>query len=187
MRILTAAVTALAAVGVTVAGPATADHPAGPKQPQGFWVAGDLHVHTIYGHDTCVTPTEAWDPDSTDRAARRPCEDAYTLGFAPAQRLDDALARGLDFVALTDHNNVVNQTDPDVLQWVADHPAFAVVPGYENSQPGHVQMLGARSCYDNAGPVPDAVIRCDELVTDRPLTVKAALIAFWVLSASLLP
>src|SRR5213594_4179703 len=51
----------------------------GPDPPRGSWLAGDLHVHTIYGHDTCVTPTEAWDPSSTDRAARRPCSDPYTV------------------------------------------------------------------------------------------------------------
>src|SRR5438067_3966746 len=115
----------------------------GPEPPPGWWVAGDLHVHTIYGHDTCVTPAEAWDPTMTDRSARRPCRDAYTVSFTPTQRLQEALDRGLGFVAITDHNNVVNQSDPDELGWRQDHPGFIYLPGYENSQPGHVQMLGA--------------------------------------------
>lgn len=167
----------LAAVLLSTAVPALAGHPptAGPKPPRGFWVAGDLHVHTIYGHDTCITPDSAWDPSSPDRSARTSCEDAYTVGFAPADRLDDALARGLDFVALTDHNNVVNQQDPTVLDWTAAHPGFAVVPAYENSQPGHVQMLGARSCIGNAGPLPGATIECDQAVADRSAAGEAAL------------
>src|SRR3954451_11253954 len=135
--------------------------------PTGFWVAGDLHVHTIYGHDTCITPSEAWDPSSPDRATRRPCEDAYTMGFTPAQRLDEAANRGLDFVAITDHNNVVNQTDPEVLGWRSAHPGFVYVPGYENSQPGHVQMLGATACYGNAGRIDGSTIECDQAVADR--------------------
>jgi hypothetical protein len=145
------------------------------KMPVGFWVAGDLHVHTIYGHDTCTTPTEAWDPASTDRNARRSCADPYTVGFTPTQRLDEAEQRGLDFVALTDHNNVVNQTDPDVIAWTQEHPSFVFVPAYENSQPGHVQMLGARSCYGNDGAIVGAVIECDQKVADKSAAGEAAL------------
>jgi hypothetical protein len=161
--------------GILTAGPVVA-HPAGhPRPPVGFWVAGDFHVHTVYGHDTCLTPTEAWDYESPDREARRPCEDAYTVGFRPEQRLDDAVARGLDFIAVSDHNNVVNQQDPAVLAWISAHPQFAVVPAYENSQPGHVQMLGARSCYDNAGAVPAATVECARLVTDQSAAGETAL------------
>jgi hypothetical protein len=162
-------------IGVLAAGAAGARPEAGPRPPAGFWVAGDLHVHSTYGHDTCITATEAWDYESPDRSARRPCEDPYTLGFPPEQRLDDALARGLDFVAITDHNNVVNQQDPAVLAWVAAHPGFAVVPAYENSQPGHVQMLGARSCYGNAGAITDATVECARLVADTSAAGESAL------------
>src|SRR5437764_3278628 len=87
----------------------------GPEPPTGFWVAGDLHVHTIYGHDTCITPTQAWDPNSPDRSARTSCDAAYTVSFTPEQRFGEASARGLDFLAITDHNNVVNQSDPAEL------------------------------------------------------------------------
>jgi hypothetical protein len=174
---LSRVVAAVAVAGLLTAGSAVAGQsgPSGPKPPKGFWVAGDLHVHTIYGHDTCVTATEAWDPASPDRSARTDCGDIYTIGFAPATRLDDALARGLDFTAITDHNNVVNQQDPEVLAWVAAHPDFAVLPAYENSQPGHVQMLGARSCVGNDGPLPDQTVECDEAVTDRTATGETAL------------
>lgn len=183
MRTLTRVAAAAVVGAVLVAAPAVAGHGStagklakpGSQPPAGFWVAGDLHVHTIYGHDTCITPTEAWDPSSPDRAARTDCGDAYTVGFAPATRLDDALARGLDFTALTDHNNVVNQQDPDELAWIAAHPDFTVIPAYENSQPGHVQMLGARSCIGNTGPLPDETIECDQKVTDKTAAGETAL------------
>src|SRR5439155_12892684 len=113
------------ALAVALAAPvASGAHAAGPKPPAGFWVAGDLHVHTIYGHDTCITPTTAWDDSSPNRAARTSCGDAYTVSFTPMQRLQEALDRGLDFVAITDHNNVVNQTDPDELSWLRTHATF---------------------------------------------------------------
>jgi len=162
-----AAAVAVAVATPVLAAPGSGGTANGPKPPTGFWVAGDLHVHTIYGHDTCITPTSAWDPSSPDRAARTSCADAYTIGFTPAQRLAEAQQRGLSFVALTDHNNVVNQTDPDVLAFEAANSGFVVVPGYENSQPGHVQMLGARSCYGNAGALPGTTIECDQKVADK--------------------
>jgi hypothetical protein len=176
-RTLRLAAGLVAGTAMLAAVPAVARPEHHPKPPVGFWVAGDLHVHTIYGHDTCITPAEAWDPDSTDRSARVACEDPYVVGFAPADRLEDALTRGLDFVALTDHNNVVNQTDPAVLAWAAAHPDFAVVPAYENSQPGHVQMLGARACYAVTGDIPGSLINCDKAMTkdDRTATGETAL------------
>jgi len=170
-----------ACLSLTAAGPVLADSTLsdssghGPRPPAGFWVAGDLHVHTIYGHDTCIDPTTAWDPSSTDRAARRSCEAPYTVGFTPAQRLQEAQQRGLNFVALTDHNNVVNQTDPDALAFQAANPGFVWLPAYENSQPGHVQMLGARSCYGNDGAITGSLIECDQQVADKSAAGETAL------------
>ncbi len=169
MRVLAGFTSAVVVAGSVVAGAV------GPPPPRGFWVAGDLHVHTIYGHDTCVTPTEAWDPSSTDRAARRPCSDPQTVSFTPAQRLQEADDRGLDFVAISDHNNVVNQSDPEVLAWQVAHPGFVAIPAYENSQPGHVQMLGASACFGNAGAIEGATIQCDQLVSDQSADGEAAL------------
>jgi len=147
----------------------------GPKPPQGFWVAGDLHVHTIYGHDTCITPTQAWDTSTPNRAARTSCDAPYTVSFTPAQRFGEALSRGLSFLTISDHNNVVNQTDPDELAWRAAHPSFVAIPAYENSQPGHVQMLGARACYSNTGPIAGATVECDHDVTDQSAAGETAL------------
>jgi hypothetical protein len=163
---------AVAGTSTTHHQPPAAAHHGGDT---GTWIAGDLHVHTIYGHDTCITPTTAWDPSSTSRDSRRSCADAYTVGFTPAQRLQEALDRGLGFVAITDHNNVVNQTDPDVLDWESAHPAFIPVPGYENSQPGHVQMLGATACYGNDGRIAGSTIECDQAVADKSAAGETAL------------
>jgi hypothetical protein len=138
-----------------------------PPPPVGFWVAGDLHVHSIYGHDTCITPTTAWDETSPDRGARVACEDPYTVGYSPRHRYAEADRRGLDFLAITDHNNVVNQKAPAALAWLREHPGFVAIPAYENSQPGHVQMLGARGCISNTGLVPGAVVKCNQYVTDQ--------------------
>src|ERR1044072_6391567 len=111
--------TAIVAVCLATVSPAHAVQ--GPKPPKGFWVSGDLHVHTIYGHDTCVTPTQAWDPSTPDRSARRACSDAYTISFTPVQRFREAFSRALDFLTISDHNTVVNQTDPAELAWLAAH------------------------------------------------------------------
>ena len=154
---------AAAALAAAFLPAAHADSAAAPA-PAGEWVAGDLHVHTIYGHDTCTSPTDAWDYTQPDRSVRRPCEDPYTWAFPPGERLADAEQRGLDFVALSYHNNVVGQGDPGYTSYVG--PVLKV-PAYENSQPGHVQMLGARSCYDNDGAVPGAVVECGAMVTDQ--------------------
>lgn len=154
---------------ISVAVPASASsqsHAAGPA-PAGFWIPGDLHVHTIFGHDVCITPLTAWDDTKPSRAARHSCEEPYTWGFPPADRLQEAYDRGLGFVALTDHNNVLNQTDPTVLAWRKAHPGFLQIPGYENSQAGHVQMIGARGCYGTNGRVPHRVIGCSDYATDK--------------------
>ena len=103
--------------------------------------------------------------DGPGRLAGR--ADPYTVGYTPAHRLQEADNRGLGFVALSDHNNVVNQHDPAVLDWERAHPRFVAIPAYENSQPGHVQMLGARSCYGNHGRIRHQVIECDTAVADR--------------------
>ena len=165
----------VAIVVVCLAATSTSFAANGPKPPKGSWVAGDLHVHTIYGHDTCITPTQAWDPSTPDRSARKSCDAAYTVSFTPVERFDEAATRGLNFLAITDHNNVVNQTDPAELAWLAAHPSFVAIPAYENSQPGHVQMLGARACYSNTGPIPGATVECDHDVTDQTSTGETAL------------
>jgi hypothetical protein len=97
-------------------------------QPAGTWVAGDLHVHTTYSHDSYGGP------DDQDTGP----DEAYTLGLTTGQQFASAAARGLDYLAITDHNDVRSQADPGF-----GSSGVIGVPGFENSLDGHAQMLGA--------------------------------------------
>ena len=99
----------------------------------GEWLAGDLHVHSTLSHDSYGGPGD----DNTGP------EEAYTFGFPVIGQFANAAARDLDFLAITDHNDVRSQ-DP-----AAGFGAFGVigVPGYEKSLAGHAQMLGATRVY----------------------------------------
>lgn len=101
------------------------------------WPAGDLHVHTTFSHDSYGGPSD----DNTGP------EEAYTLGHPVTSQFAVASARGLDFVAITDHNDVRSQDDPGF-----GSAGVIGVPGYEASYRGHAQMLGAARVYEG----PDA-------------------------------
>ena len=98
----------------------------------GEWLAGDLHVHTTYSHDSYGGPTD----DNTGP------EDFFTLGFPVFGDFALAATRGLDYLAITDHNDVRSQADP-----AFGSNGVLGIPGYENSLDGHAQMLGARKLY----------------------------------------
>ena len=85
------------------------------------WLAGDLHVHTTYSHDVWGGP----DDDNTG------LDESYTWGWTPGQQIAIATARGLNFVALTDHN----RTDALFADDYASS-ALTLVPGYEHSLAG---------------------------------------------------
>ncbi len=110
-------------------------HAAPQASSDGVWLAGDLHVHTTYSHDS-------WDPIADDEES-----EPWTLGHSVANQFAIAASRGLDFLAITDHNDIRAQTDPG-------YGSMGVLPidGYENSLSGHAQMLGAASCYAPDGP-----------------------------------
>src|SRR3954449_3796089 len=101
---------------------------------RGEWLAGDLHVHTTYSHDSYGGPGD----DNTGP------DEAYTLGHTVTDDFAIAASRGLRYKAVTDHNDIRSQTDPGF-------GAFGVLPihAYENSLHGHAQMLGATRLYDN--------------------------------------
>lgn len=110
----------------------------------GEWLAGDLHVHTCYSHDAYCGPAD----DNTGP------DDFYTLSGTVDERFAEAAAKGLDFLAITDHNRVESSSDPGF----ASHGVLGV-PGYENSARGHAQMLGATRIYDNGAALAADMIR----------------------------
>lgn len=119
----------LLAAAAAVALPGTRVEAAEPE-----WLAGDLHVHSCYSHDSWCGP----DDDNTTM------DEAYTAGGTIEERFLEASSRGLDFLAITDHMDVRSQSDPGF----GSHGVIGV-PGYENSVRGHAQMLGATSVFDN--------------------------------------
>lgn len=88
------------------------------------WLKGDWHVHTTRSGDAC-------DPRAEDDACGT---GIWRSGLRPDEMVAYAAARGLDYVAITDHNQ-----EP----WQPDEPGpIPVVPGYEASLgavagPGH--------------------------------------------------
>lgn len=88
---------------------------------QGVWLAGDLHCHSVYSHDVWSGPED----DNTGY------EEFYTHGHTPGEQIALATLRGLDFLAITDHNRVESIHAPDYAS-----PSLTLVPGYEHSLPG---------------------------------------------------
>jgi hypothetical protein len=108
---------------------------AGPaKAAEGEWLAGDLHVHTTYSHDSYGGPAD----DNTGP------EEFYTLGWSVQEQFTHASTRGLDYLAITDHEDIRSQSAPGF-----GSGGVIPLPGYENSFEGHAQMLGATKLYDN--------------------------------------
>ena len=123
--------------------------PGGDSTPQGEWVAGDFHVHTCYSHD--VYCPQAGD-DNTGP------DEFYTLGSTVEMQFCAAAARGLDFLLISDHNDIRSQSDPGF-------GACGVMPveGYENSLRGHAQMIGARRLFESGESATEVSQMVDEL------------------------
>ncbi len=123
--------------GALVAGPALGETVVEPRDlPSCEWVSGDLHVHTWYSHDAWRGPGQH-DHNTGD-------DEFYTWSWEVSNERDLAEDRGLDYIAITDHNNIDAQSDP---AWGTGDLIW--LPDYENSLAGHAQMHGARKMYDN--------------------------------------
>lgn len=108
--------------------------------PEGEWIAGDLHVHSIWSKDVCETPQFKNTRDASNPT--KPCDDPSTWGWAPEEQLARAQDRGLGFIALTDHNTNKHLTDPAVTGYTG---ATIAVPGVEftlSGGEGHANLLG---------------------------------------------
>lgn len=105
-----------------------------PELPDRFdgWQAGDLHVHSHNSHDVCDNPAT--------------CENPETFGFSVGQQIAHAEARGLDYLAITDHNTVETFDDNGY-----ESDALTLLRGYEHSLAGgHAGVFGVNQVYDRA-------------------------------------
>lgn len=117
-------------------GPSAAGQEADPAPDQGgHWVAGDLHVHSTYSHDSYGADVDGHTTDP---------EELFTAGLTVGQQFQVAAARGLDFLTISDHNDIRSQRDPGF-----GAGGVLPIPAYENSLDGHAQMIGATRLYDN--------------------------------------
>ena len=101
------------------------------------WLAGDGHVHTCYSHDSWCPP----DDDNTG-------PDTFYSSFATVgQRFAEARAKGLDFLVISDHNDVRAWRDP-----AFGSQGVIGVHAYEASLPGgHAHALGVSRVHER-GP-----------------------------------
>ncbi len=116
-------------------------HPTDESQSVGTpgWFRGDLHMHTAHSDGQC--------PSQTGKMV--PCPVFFTV--------DAAARRGLDFIAITDHNATSQYDAMRELQPYFDK--LLLIPGREiTTFQGHINFLGTTDFVDfrlAAGNVPD--------------------------------
>jgi hypothetical protein len=110
-----------AIVGLAGAVPSWAGGGTASDVTAGSWLAGDLHVHTVLSHDVWGGPGD----DNTGM------DEAYTYGWTGGEQITIAESRGLDFLALTDHNRTDVLRQPDYRSSL-----LTLIPGYEHSLAG---------------------------------------------------
>ncbi len=101
------------------------------------WFVGDLHAHS--GHSD----------------GRVPSRRGAAVGTPPHRVFDAAVAAGLDFVALTDHNTTSHWLDVDRLQPYYDD--LLLLRGREiTTYRGHANTVGERTAHEFRLSAPDA-------------------------------
>ena len=120
----------LAVLGVAAA-PASAT-------PAGTWLSGDGHVHTCYSHDAYCPP----DDDNTGPDV------LYSSGGTVTERFAEAAAKRLDFLVVSDHDDVRAWSDPGF-----GSSGVLGVHAYEHSLAGglgHAHVLGTGQRFDRS-------------------------------------
>jgi len=101
-----------------------------PLRSGAGWYRGDLHMHGAHSDGSCQT--QGGD-------ARVPCPLVFTV--------EDAAKRGLDFIALSDHNTVSQANDIRELQPYFDH--LLLIPAREvTTFQGHGNLFGTTEPLD---------------------------------------
>jgi hypothetical protein len=102
------------------------DHPLNPKPG---WYRGDLHMHTAHSDGSC--------PSQSGQSV--PCPVFFTV--------ESAAKRGLDFIAITDHNSTSQYDALRELQPYFDQLLF--IPGREiTTTAGHANLFGTMRYLD---------------------------------------
>lgn len=117
--------------GQAFAGFATA-----PLRTETGWYRGDLHTHTGHSDGSCQPQSRRGE---TDTAGRVPCPVFRTV--------ETAAARGLDFIAVTDHNTISHAAALRELQIGYDR--LLLIPGREiTTFQGHANVFGPVAFID---------------------------------------
>ncbi len=102
---------------------------AAPLSSEARWYRGDLHAHTAHSDGSCASQS----------GARAPCPLTRTL--------DAAITRGLDFIAITDHNATSQFNEMRALQPAYDR--LLLLPGRElTTFQGHANVIGTMRPFD---------------------------------------
>ena len=104
------------------------------------WLAGDNHVHTCYSHDS-------WCPEEDPQQ-----ETLYSSFATVEQRFDEAAVKGLDYLVISDHDDISAQADP-----AFGKNGVLGIAAYEASINGHAHMLGATRLYPKGDQKNDPV------------------------------
>jgi hypothetical protein len=100
-----------------------------PLRDGAAWYRGDLHMHNAHSDGSCLSQS----------GAKVPCPLYKTV--------EAAVARKLDFIAITDHNTISQYNDMRELQPYFDH--LLLMPGREiTTFQGHANVFGTTAFID---------------------------------------